>query len=112
MQIQYNPQKDNLHNYNPLIHIYTQKFPWYLTQKEIININTMINPMLKTQVDQSACSMMLDIAGMSGGVVGVEPLIRWQDELGEGIWDLCSKEGRVMMWVERQCSYHLQHGTE
>lgn len=96
-----------------LSHTYkAKKIPWLLTQKEIININTMINPMLKTQVDESACSVMLDVTGMSGGVVGVEPLIRWQDELGEGIWDLGSKEGRVMVWVERQCCYHLQHCTK
>ena len=50
---------------------------------------------------------MLDVAGVAGGVVSVEPFVRGEDELGEGVRYLGSEEGRVVVRGKGESSHHL-----
>lgn len=50
----------------------------------------------QSHVDQDPCSMVLDILGVFGAVVGVIPLIRWQQQLHQHVGHVCFRQGRMV----------------
>lgn len=77
--------------------------------KNVIHREPKIDSVLETKVDEYPSNVMLDIASVLGGMVGVVPLIRGEEELREDVWKAVFSQRPVVPGIQGKRCHDLQH---
>lgn len=78
-----------------------------LTLKYVVDADSEVNAVLETEIDEGAGRVMFNKSRIFGAMIGVVPLVGWQQQLTEYIGQALFDEGLVVLRFQSESRHDL-----